>query len=210
VTLFSRSHRPVLRVLAGVADDRQPTFSRDSAGFDRFYAAYHRRVYGYLFRMIRHRDGTDDVFQEAWLRVARHWRQEGAVEDIEAWVFTIAGNTLLSHRRSDATKGRTTQELGGLAPAPSPVPDQVVEATQGLDRIERAFDLLAEDDREVLWLLAVEGLRQDQIANLLRLSHAAARQRITRARARLAERLRRMEEAPVLPSAGCRSQKGGG
>ena len=64
-----------------------------------------------------------------------------------------------------------------------------------LSDLERALGRLQVDDRELLLLLAVEGLSYPEVAQVLQLEQVAVRKRVSRARARLAEVLDARERA---------------
>jgi len=44
----------------------------EPGAFDAVFAAYRRRIYGYLVRMTRRRDVAEDLLQETFLRLAQH------------------------------------------------------------------------------------------------------------------------------------------
>lgn len=161
--------------------------------FERLYDAYRSRVYGFLFRMSGAPDQTDDLFQETWLRVARTWADRGAADiaDEAAWLFTVARNVFLSERRASATKAVGIERLRLVPPPPSPSPELAAAAHEDAAALEEALAGLSEEDRAVLWLVAAEGLDQQQVARVLGIGYAAARQRLARARERLAAGLAR-------------------
>jgi RNA polymerase sigma-70 factor (ECF subfamily) len=171
-----------------VAEDK-PDPGGEAAALERLYGAYRSRIYGFLYRMAGTRDGADDLFQETWLRVARNWADRAGIADEEAWLFTVARNVFLSERRATATKLRGAEELK-LVPAPAGrSPEHVAEDRQDAAALEAALAALSADDRAILWLVAVEGLEQRQIAEVLGIGYPAVRQRLARARERLSERL---------------------
>jgi RNA polymerase sigma-70 factor (ECF subfamily) len=164
-----------------------------AAAFERLYAAYRSRVYGFLYRMAGTRDAADDLFQDTWLKVARSWDRRGNAEiaDQEAWLFTVARNVFLSERRATAAKTRATHELELVPPSGGGSPERLAATREAGAALEAALDELSDDDRAVLWLAAVEGLHQRQIAQVLGIGYAAARQRLARARERLSQRMAR-------------------
>jgi len=64
-------------------------------------------------------------------------------------------------------------------------PETESHETIGLAHLERGLAVLGASDREVLLLVCVEGMEPQQAATVLGISHAALRQRLGRARARL-------------------------
>jgi RNA polymerase sigma-70 factor (ECF subfamily) len=180
-------------VLDGVVRANRPDLQREATGFERLYGAYRSRVYGFLFRMSGVREDADDLFQETWLRVARTWADRGTagIADEAAWLFTIARNVFLSGRRASAAKARGVERLRLVPAAASPSPERISAASQEIVALEEAMTQLSEDDRAILWLVAGEGLEQQQVARVLGIGYAAVRQRLARARERLADLLAR-------------------
>ncbi len=158
--------------------------------FDELYARYERRIYAFLYRLAGRRDVADDLFQECWLRAARHAPSLRADTDLAAWLFTVARNLYRGHRRFalfDRLRGREQPQ-----PDPS-TPEREVAARQGLERLERALGLIAPASREILLLVGVESLQPSQAAEVLGLRAAAARQRLSRARRELGAELAKLE-----------------
>jgi RNA polymerase sigma-70 factor (ECF subfamily) len=170
-------------------DERVAALKRgEPAAFDAVYAEFHARIYNYLYRLAG-RAAAEDLSQETWLKLARG--AAGLRDDTElgAWLFTVARNAWLSHRRwllVDAGRKR------GIAVEPLPArpgPDDNAESRRRLLALEHALASLPLTYREPLLLVGVEGLPQEQAAEVLGISHDALRQRLTRARAMLDERL---------------------
>jgi len=155
----------------------------DGAAFDEAYRRHHARLHGFVARMHGRRDGVDDVLQETWLRLARHAARLRADTQLGAWLFTVARNLVLGRNRwrlLDADR-----LLGfGRQPAPDePTPFDLSSANETERRLELALAMLPVRYREVLLLVAVEGLTPQAAAVILELKPEATRQRLARARA---------------------------
>jgi RNA polymerase sigma-70 factor (ECF subfamily) len=167
-------------------DEWLPGLKRGEArAFDAVYAHYHRRIYDFLFRMSGRRDLAEDLFQETWLQLARHATRLAEDTDLGAWLFTVARNRFRSHRRWVLIDLERRQQLAVEPAAGAPT----AEARRQLAEVERALARLRDADREVLLLVAVEGMEQERAAAVLGLSYDALRQRLSRARAQLAAEL---------------------
>jgi RNA polymerase sigma-70 factor (ECF subfamily) len=106
-------------------------------------------------------------------------------------VFTVARNLLVSWRRRETLGvNKLLQIFATRVATPAPDPLTACEGNEASVRIERALGDLRPPDRELL-LLAAEGFAPSELADLLGLRPEAARQRLARARARLAEALER-------------------
>lgn len=158
----------------------------DRAAFERVYARHKARIYGFLVRMVGRPDTAEDLFQETWIKLAVHAARLADDTDLAGWLYTVARNLALSHLRVPAEPPSAD---GCEPPGAAPSPVDWLSASETQAHLERALGELPPHLREVILLVAVEGLRQDQVAAVLGASHDAVRQRLTRARTRLAERL---------------------
>jgi RNA polymerase sigma-70 factor (ECF subfamily) len=157
----------------------------DHAAFDAVYDAYRAKVFGFLARMAGRRDLAEDLCQETFLRLAARAAQLAPDTRLAAWLFTVARNLYWSHCRSVLLDAARLDALALAPPAGASSPFESAAASQMGVRLERAFAALAERDREVLLLVAVERLDHTDAAAMLELTPEALRQRLSRARARL-------------------------
>ena len=168
----------------------------DPAAFDAVFAAYRKRVFGYLVRMTRRRDIAEDLLQETFVMVARHGRSLRADTKLAAWLFTIAHRKFVSWTRAAAVRRQLAGDFPEREPAaPDRSPLEALADSQVQLALERAFAQLPDTYREVALLVGVEGLAPAEAAEVLGLRGDAVRQRLARARAHLATALG--EHAPA-------------
>ena len=103
------------------------------------------------------------------------------------WLYRIAANSVANQRRSVRRWSRL-QHRAHTCRDLDTVRDSAL-ATETAWALQTAWPRLAEPDREVLRLVAWEGLDGQQLAAALGCSHDAARVRVHRARRRLAQLL---------------------
>lgn len=171
------------RSSGGPADrDREPSNAADryAALFDDCYPAVRRYVH---HRGLRGAD-ADDVVAEVMLIA---WRRlpDVPTDDPVPWLFAVARNVWRNHQRSARRRERLAERL------PAPVAEPAVEARDDADvaAIVAALDSLSDADRDVLLLVAWDGLTADQLSVALECTPGAARVRLHRARGRLADAL---------------------
>jgi RNA polymerase sigma-70 factor (ECF subfamily) len=81
----------------------------DRAAFAELYDACADRVHHYLVVRLGSREDADDVLQETFVRLARNRRRLAQVENLAAYVFTVARNEAARFaRRSRRTTFRRT------------------------------------------------------------------------------------------------------
>jgi RNA polymerase sigma-70 factor (ECF subfamily) len=162
----------------------------EPGAFDAVFAAYRRRLYGYLVRMTRRRDVAEDLLQETFLRLAQHARALAPDTRLGAWLFTVAHRQMISWSRAQAVR----DQLAGDLPAREAGSDDrsplgALVDSQAQLALERAFAQLAPPYREVALLVGVEGIPPIEVAEILGLKPDAIRQRLARARSQLAAAL---------------------
>lgn len=158
--------------------------------FDEVYDAYRARIFGYLLRLTQDRALAEDLLQETWLRAARAARRLAPDSRLEAWLFRIAHNVFVSHRRwARVDLVRIMALRARPEPSGPQTPFETHASTELQRRLERALAQLDVAQREVIVLVAVEGLEPAAAAAVLDVKPATLRQRLKRARDALAEAL---------------------
>jgi RNA polymerase sigma-70 factor (ECF subfamily) len=142
--------------------------------FERIYAEHCEAVRAYVRRRAPEAV-VDDVVSDTFVVCLR---KIGRVPpEPLPWLYAVARKTLANERRKRARVAPSQTSLGS---EPEPVGDGVLAA---------AFNRLSENDREVLRLIAWEGLSLTDAATVLGCSGVACRVRYHRAKSRLASRL---------------------
>ncbi len=159
-----------------------PDHVRDTR-FTRLYDAYYHRIFGYSQRRVGREDAADvvaDTFAAAWRRLDDVPEGEQALY----WLYATARRVLANHRRAERRRANLTSALENevlLASSPPPSVDSRPAAA--------ALARMPEDERELLLLVAWEGLDGAAVAAVLGCSRNAARIRLHRARRRFAREL---------------------
>ena len=163
----------------------------DTTAFDALYEVYRPRVFAFLLRMSRSRTVAEDLLDETWLRLVRHATSLKVDTRLGPWLFTVARNLYWSYRRASLVEQTHAAELIGLWPSSAswPSPFDLAAAGEFERRVEAALSRLPAQSREVLLLVAHEGLTPADAAVVCGISSEALRQRLSRARAALAHEL---------------------
>jgi RNA polymerase sigma-70 factor (ECF subfamily) len=160
--------------------------------FSKIYAAERERLYGFLVRLCRDRHLAADLFQNTWLKLARNARSLREDTDVRAWLFTVARNDFRSHRRAQTLDLSRFLAVDRERASFS----ETTVSCETLEALEAALGKFGDADRELLLLVAVDGLELRQAAEVLGISYEALRQRLARARQRLTERIAELSEVP--------------
>ena len=167
----------------------------DEAAFRQIYRAYRPRLYTFLCRLSGRPDVAEDLLQEVWLRLASRPPEPRAGMPLAPWLFRVARNVFVSHLRNRGRDPGRTGELGALEfhAAPGPGPLEGLAGQETVRCLERALQRLSLADRETILLVADGGMAPMEAAGVLGIRPDAFRQRLARARARLADLLRSLE-----------------
>jgi len=150
--------------------------------FSRLYREQGRAILAYALRRVDDREDAADVVAETFLIAWRRLAEVPAGAEARLWLYAVARRTIANLHRSERRRtrlgGRLAESLRTeLATQPAPS-DEAAEAL-------RAMGELGEEDRELLLLVAWEGLSPSEAARVIGVSSLAARSRLHRARRRL-------------------------
>jgi RNA polymerase sigma-70 factor (ECF subfamily) len=152
-----------------------------AARFEAVFAAYADRVFAYARRRAT-RAEAEDVVSETFL-VA--WRRLDDVPDEPlAWLIGVARKTLANARRGEGRRAALGDRLR-VVPGDGAEPDPVERLTTA-QRIRHALRALPAGEREVIELVAWDGLSPAEVATALGIARATVYVRLHRARQRLA------------------------
>lgn len=156
----------------------------DPLAFETLYEREKAALYGFLLRLARDRHVAADLFQNVWLKLARHAGRLRDDSNLRAWLYTVARREFLSFRRAQALDLSRVLVLGIESEAEGGEDHDLPLVALGA-----GFARLSDADREVLLLAAARELDAQAAAQVLGISDVAFRQRLARARRRLAQRL---------------------
>jgi RNA polymerase sigma-70 factor (ECF subfamily) len=139
-----------------------------------------RRFARYLARDI---DRGDDLVQECLTRAIAKNDTWTPGTNLRAWLFTILKNCHIN----DLRRARRAEEMPDEHPLLTVPANQ--DAHMGLLEVRDAYLRLSDEHREVLLLVAIEGLQYDEAAAILNVPVGTVRSRLSRARQALRESL---------------------
>lgn len=174
-----------MSVAGGLHSQLSPASPSDAARRDRFAQAFEehfRAVSAYALRRASPAEAEDAVaetFLVAWRRL------DELPEEVKPWLLGIARRVLANQRRAAGRRNALAERVAGAAasehePARCPA-------------VLQALAALSDTDRELLLLVAWDGLSIPEAATTLRCTRTAVKVRLYRARRRLRAELDRLE-----------------
>ena len=182
-----------------VDEDDEALAARAAAGdepaFEALVTKYEGRVYRLAFRLTSNEADAKDVLQETFLAAYRGLPAFRGESRFSTWLYRIATNAALMHRRARARRPAESLEAflprfdsDGLHAAE---PADLLAASRAEERLDRkllaekarvGLDRLPEIYRDAFVLRDLEEMPTAEVAELLGVDAAAVRQRVHRAR----------------------------
>ena len=166
----------------------------DLAWIDAALTAARPQAVAALLRYFRDLDTAEEAFQEACLRALKNWPSNGPPRDPTAWLIMV-GPQCRARRRAQALEAasrcRTRTQVSDLEDARRRLAERL-DDSQYRDDVLRLLFICCHPDlpatqQIALALRIVSGLTVQQIARAFLVGEAAMEQRITRAKAKVAE-----------------------
>ncbi|MDT8893244.1 sigma-70 family RNA polymerase sigma factor [Halomonas sp. I1] len=138
---------------------------KDREAFAQLYAATSSKLYGTVLRILRHRGWTDDVVQDAYVRI---WQKAGQFDAAKAssitWMVTIARNGAIDElRRHPARRVEREEALDDVASV-EPTAQARLETEQDARRLHACLDELEKGRRDMVRLAYLDGWSRADLA----------------------------------------------
>lgn len=159
----------------------------DPAALEELYCLTERAVYSFVLSIVKDPHSAQDIVHDTYIKIrasAHLYRPQGKPL---AWIFTIARHLSLNHLR---IYGRRAEPEEGLADDP-----RYSYIDDPLDRLvlRAALEILEEQERQIVLLHAVSGLKHKEIAQNLGIPLSTALSKYHRALKKLKRYLTEQE-----------------
>jgi RNA polymerase sigma factor (sigma-70 family) len=164
----------------------------DSRSFAELYRKYAKAMYNTSLRIVNHTGDAEDVLQEAFTDAFRSLEEFHYKSTFGAWLKRIVINksiNLLRKRKMNLIDIEKTN-IGHLPDEDGP---DEQEMQMKVEDIKRAVGLLPNGYRTVLTLYLFEGYDQEEIAEIMQVSHATVRTQYMRAKQKLLQYIKQGE-----------------
>ena len=146
------------------------TAGGDAEAFALLYDRHCRAAYAVAHGITRERQATEDVLQNAFLRV---WRAAGTYQahkgTVKTWILAIVQNRAIDELRASASRRRVRDRFEATAPVWQPSEAFVERRDPRRARLREALDALPPEQLEVVRLAYFSEHTHPEIADLLNL-----------------------------------------
>jgi len=170
----------------------------DRVEFARLVDAYSGVIYRLGMRMLDDPQDAEDVLQETFIKAFRHLGGFDGRSSISTWLYRIATNeALMMIRRRKHPTVSIDEPVETDTPLEEPtqivdwccLPETEMMSSEARAYMDKAIEQLPPTLRAVFLLRDIEGLSTEETSQVLDLSEAAVKTRLSRARMRLRELL---------------------
>ena len=176
--------------------------TRDEAAFDEIVGRYSDRIYGFALRITRNTDDAEEVLQEVFLTLTKKLDTFRGESKFSSWLYRVTTNASYMYLRSQKKhesnisleKYYPYDEKGTLMGRImdkdwSSRPDIIIFSKEALKIIDDSINEMPESYRAVFHLRDIEGLSNEEVANILEITIPTAKSRLHRGRLFLRDKL---------------------
>jgi RNA polymerase sigma-70 factor (ECF subfamily) len=168
----------------------------DINAFDEIVYRYKDRIVNFLYRYTGSREDSEDIAQDAFLRLYKSKHLYREIGKFSTWFYTIAINLAKTslrrkkkYRAFSINNFDEKEEKDYELTANVIAPDESANASNESYYIQKAIEALSDKFREVIILRDIQELDYEEIAKITKLPLGTVKSRINRGRECLKEML---------------------
>lgn len=160
----------------------------EEEAFEGLVRRHERRAWRVARKMVPTEEDAQDLVQEAFLRVFRNLERFDFKHDFTTWLYRIVTNLCIDHLRkrrptvSTSAPGEEDEADLDLVDHRDELPSDRLESEETAGEVQACLDALAPHFQSVLVLRELEGLRCNEIAEIVGATHVTVRWRLHRGR----------------------------
>jgi len=163
--------------------------------FNDIFASYERPMYNYVLRMVKHPEVAEEVTQDIFVKIARNLSTFRGESKLSTWIYQIATNACRDYFKTAAYKHDANTHSLEEQDVPEEIHadenQRILSLEESLIKSEmtgciREFiEGLPEEYRAALVLHDLQGMKNREIADILKCSLETVKIRLHRARKKL-------------------------
>ena len=159
---------------------------RDSAAFAELVSRYYKPVYRMVWRMMNGNPETEDVAQEAFVKLWQNPAQIREAKALKGWLMRVASNLAI-----DRLRRKPHTDIDAIAEVADPRQNTGAELDEkaATGRVDQAIARLPERQKLALTLVYFEGMSNISAASVMDISVEAIESLLMRGRRTLRESL---------------------
>jgi len=170
----------------------------DESSYSNLLENYRGAIYNLLFKMVRNKEETEDLVQEAFMKAFKALPSFNEEYAFSTWLYKIAINNCIDHMRKKKLKTYSINkpvqsndgELDREFPDTSMSPDKSILSEERSNIIESAIDELPANYKTAIIMRHSEEKSYEEISQILNIPLGTVKARIFRAREMLKKKLK--------------------
>ena len=163
----------------------------DPSAFAELYGMYAKELYAYACAILKDTQDAQDIVQETCLKVYTHINCVQSPERCKAYFFRVLSNTARTYLRRKSLTTIHTEFFENLS-----APEDTAGIASARADLQAALAALSDEERQIVLLSAVAGLRSREIAEIVGLTAGSVRAKLSRALQKMRGYLAVREEHP--------------
>jgi len=158
-------------------------FKRNARDIDALAREVHHALADHMRARMRGAAEADDIAQESWARVTSAIARGGPIANLRAYLFRIARNLMIDHRRRVAldVEHWVADDVVARIPDPRPNAEAQLITRDELRRMDAIIAAMPSRPRQVFRLSRFEGQSYAEIGRQLGISRQTVHDHMTRA-----------------------------
>jgi RNA polymerase sigma-70 factor, ECF subfamily len=134
--------------------------------FSKVYDTYVAKIYRFVYLKVSSQEIAEDLSSEVFVRVWEIYRREVQIENIQAYIYQIARNTVADYYRGKKVQIVANEEtIQGIADITMDI-DQQAQVQLEMERIRKALQALNQDYQDLVIWRYIEELSVPEIAQI--------------------------------------------
>ena len=172
----------------------------NTAAFGELVLRYQDRLFNTVIRLVDNSEDARDVVQESFLHAYQSLHTFKGDSLFFTWLYRIAVNTAISIKRKQRhvlriqPGGEDKNTIHPVDPSESSRPGHAIEMAEDERKVHDALGKLSTEHRAVLVLKDMEGMKYEEMAEVLGVPVGTIRSRLHRARLEIRDLLIQVEK----------------
>lgn len=163
----------------------------DTKAFEKLFQKYHKKLYAFLFHLLRSKDDAEEIVQETFIKI---WEKREDFIDgysFDPFLFTIAKNAFLNQSRRKINRRVFEDHLNFLEEIASEKTDDYIIFKETKEIINTIIEGLPPKRKEIFLLRKIEGLSRKEIVEKLDISIVTVDNQLMKANIYLKDQLKK-------------------
>ena len=166
----------------------QQCLNGEASAYRALYDRYAKAMYNTALRILNRTDDAEDILQEAFTDAVQQLSSFEGRSTFGAWLRQIVVYKSIAHLK------KQTLHVNGLETDAENLADETTleedEVWYTVDSIKQAMQKLPDGYRTVLTLHLIEGFEQEEVAEMMKVSHSTVRTQYMREKQKLLQVLK--------------------